>query len=163
MKKEVFEKAKDDLIRQINNLGFHVAFLGQNHKRGGGSMDDGLKIVTVYYPATRKRTIFVLAHELRHVQHLRLMLYPSYYNPEVYQYAMDLWQVESPMDVFSIKRPDLPNLGVALRAENNCNRFAEKYLNALGVIHKAPKYPKDKTVTYRIWKTEHRLGLRQSI
>jgi len=99
--------------------------------------------VFVYGKMSYATILFTLAHEVRHAIHVREGLFKSNYglNKRLMKLAMrgrkDQWR--------------WPNLGVAIRAENDCDRWANKFLTDRGEEwQKTNPYPIERTAAWRL-------------
>lgn len=104
-------------------------------------------VVTLHGRPARRKVLHVLAHELRHALHVKEGLYKNYYNPKVGR-CIDLLLKGVKIDAKMIVRPS--NL-VALMAERDCDKFADKWLadRNIKAMNLSP-YPNYMTIAYQI-------------
>lgn len=91
--------------------------------------------------------LFQFAHEVRHAEHVYKGKYASFYSKQF----RDLWQ-----RVYSLKPIDIskiPKRSVAIKAERDCNKWAEAWLRKHGIdpgYHKP--YSSRNTVVSYLWR-----------
>lgn len=91
----------------------------------------------------RAQILFVLAHEVRHMLHVKQNLYKSYYglNHHLMHLAIKGQKVQWRW----------PNCGVAIRAERDCDRWALEFLAARGIVpHQKTQYRFESTSAYKM-------------
>ena len=92
---------------------------------GGYSAKDKSIILTAYGNQSYSYILAVLAHEVRHAEHDFLGLFKEYYNPAMNDIKAFAQQVAN-------KEIKLPSNAIALQAENDCNKFAIKFMKKMG-------------------------------
>lgn len=98
-------------------------------------------VVTVYGRPSRRAVLAAVAHEVRHGMHVNLGLYDSYYQDIDRKIQWNCWKKLSKIPI---------NLGVAKRAEQDCDRWADKWLEGHNIRPYNEEYPSWMTLHHRI-------------
>src|SRR5690554_1533697 len=125
--KKRLASAKKELHKIARSYGFKVVYGRSNLMEGSGYFDQHAKIIKVYIGKhkffSRRLALHTLAHEVRHLIHQQEGLYRDYYRPE-HQYAITTVYKRGRVP----KWYNPPNIGVAVRAERDCDSWAFKFL-----------------------------------
>ena len=133
MKRVVYLKLLNQLRDEARALGVKVFLYKRPYNkknRTSGRFTANRKTIQVFtYGRQNYLSILsVLAHEVRHAQHVNLGLYKDYYNYREYDNKeFRILLIKNPMKI------KLPSLRLGLAAEHNCNDFAMKWLSDHGV------------------------------
>ena len=94
------------------DLGYSIKFEYIDGNNGEFSLEDKTLIIS---PKLKKTTfLFSLAHEIRHALHVEQQLYTQYY-------------------LFSSGQSERFNAGLFIRAERDCDKWASKFLEGVGI------------------------------
>lgn len=92
---------------------------------GGYSAKEKSITLTAYGNQSYSYILAVLAHEVRHAEHDFLGLFKEYYNPAMNDVKHFATQVAN-------NKLTMPSQTVALQAENDCNKYAIKFMKKIG-------------------------------
>ena len=128
MIKGKFKSLLVELKKEAKRLGVSIVIRREkikypDHFGVSGHYCSRLKKISIKILGNQSRAyiLAVIAHELRHAIHDNLGIYKDFYHNS------DLSSKEYVMQIRS-REKDLPSLAIALRAENDCNRFAVNWL-----------------------------------
>ncbi len=102
--------------------------------------------VVVYGRPAKRKILGVLAHEVRHAEHDFLGLFKDYYRKDLYLAYQACFNPSMVLPK-SFKKP---NNKIAFLAENDCNKWADKFLISKGIKPLKDKYPFVDTFAYHI-------------
>jgi hypothetical protein len=110
------------------------------------------KLTVVYFGNTgRAKILWVLAHEVRHAIHVSTNMFKDYYDIRHREAINTLNKTGLLPEGY---RP--PDLGIAVRAERDCDNWAFKFLKEKDIEFRPKnrgKYDKNQTYVYHLWFT----------
>jgi hypothetical protein len=101
---------------------------------GGFDFNNNLIRIKVYGNQDRVYILAILAHEIRHAQHLAQGRYADYYSYD--RFFDSSFYTGLKRDPNAVR---LPNLQTGLHAENDCNKYSISWLKSVGI--NAKDYP----------------------
>lgn len=139
MKKRIDSKKYKNLLNSLRDeakntntkviIRYREPSADEEHSVNGGfNFNDNVIKISVYGRQPRIYILAVLAHEVRHAQHLANGQYSDYYNYD--RFFNSKFFKELKTNPFSVK---LPNLRTGLNAEKNCNDFSIQWLLQHGI------------------------------
>lgn len=133
-----FEKALEDLTVEVLYSGWEIDWVdGPKNQAEGLFSSHDKKIIMMVDNSLQvgliEPILFVMAHEVRHLQHYKSGIFKDYYREE-HETSLDLFSETGNLPIGYV--PPMPWVGI--RAESDCNRWAVSFMKERG-FHYEPK------------------------